>query len=496
MSVDYKTAKHICNVIRRQVQSSFPDLYINFIAHTEGRRPKAFLEELDFIRDQPSGEFAINHIQSPQHKNILEHSRSCFSLISYDQRPGFLGFFKSNSYLSICFINHEHFQNENNLRNHAFHLAWHAIALYDDYTNTDIDKNSSHTKLFKNENNILLTNLTPVEWKHRNLQADIFSASIQTLQGRKDTLETLSKQRICDTLRATPGFIAENFPFPICLDTLDFVFQNKIDACKKRKKTALAAAEIAKEMGKAYEESSIEQWKIFSTPAQEMAWLGHEPHSILGSAIYTSENTYVQSIADMISEKMNIKPKIISTSQDYNPFTTKETNERSHKKQCLRLIDNAINQINKENHSNIIKEIIRKQSRSLEKESMMGWCSSALIQAQDYIEQHKDADNMDEIYRNAKVIFIKEIDTISWDTLTHFSRALLEYRRNHTQHKITEIISIAEKNDEFSSIYHALIAIDEYRKKLSEEDNKKIEEQKKLPSNITDFISPNAIKNN
>lgn len=495
MSINYKTAKHICNVIRRQVQSSFPDLYINFIVHAEGGRTKAFTSELDFIRDQPSGELAINHIQSPQHKGILESNRSCFSLISYDQQPGFLGFLQSNSYLSICFINYERFKNEDNLRNHAFHLAWHAIALYDDYINANTDKNKSQTNLFEDNGNVLLTNLTPIEWKHRNLQADIFSASIQTLQGREDTLATLSKQRISDTLNATPGFIAENFPFPICLDTLDFVFQSKIDSCRKRKKTTLAAAEIAKEMGETYEASSIEQWKTFSMPAQEMAWLRHEPQSILGAAIYTSENTYVQSIADMISERMGIKPKIISISQDYNPFTTRESNQRNHKKQCMRLIDNALNQIGKENQHNIIKEIIKKQSTSLENESMMGWCSSALIQAQKYIEQHENSDNMDEIYLNAKTIFIKEVDAIPWDTLQHFSLSLLEYRRNHTRESITEIIKIAERNDEFSSIYHALVVIDDYRNKILQEEAVRIEELRNSPSNITDFVSPNTIKN-
>ncbi|MGH1377556.1 MAG: hypothetical protein ACRBB3_01925 [Alphaproteobacteria bacterium] len=494
MSVNYKTAKHICNVIRRQVQSSYPDLYINFIVHTEGGRPKAFSEELDKIREHPAGDFAIDHVKDPQFSDILRNSRSCFSLISYDKQPGFLGFFQSNSYLSICFINYERFKNEDNIRNHAFHLAWHAISLYNDYINSQKNDNNDQVYSYKNENNILLPTITQTEWKHRNLQADIFSSSIQTLLGRENSLNILSKQRIYDTLNATPGFIAENFPFPVCLDTLDFVFQNKIDACKKRKKTALAAAEIAEEMGKAYDESSIAQWKLFSTPTQEMAWLGHDPKSILGAAIYTSENTYAQSIADMISEKMDLKPKIIPTSQDYNPFTTKEANERNHKKQCLRLLDNVINQIDKDNNQDIIKEIVKKQSASLEKESMMGWCSSALIQTQDYIEQHKSQDDMDDLYKNAKNIFIKEVDAISWETLASFSIALLEYRRNHTNKGIKEIIKIAERNDEFSSIYHALSAIEKYKQKVSEEEKKQIEEQEKLPSNITDFISPNAIK--
>ncbi|PCI56973.1 MAG: hypothetical protein COB36_01510 [Alphaproteobacteria bacterium] len=489
MSVDYKTAKHICNVIRRQIQSGFPDLYINFIVHAEDKRKQAFSKEKEDLSGHPAGDFAINHLQDPQYMGILEKNRSCFSILAYDKQPGFLGFFQSNSYLSIFFINHERFQNEDNLRNHAFHLAWHAIALYRNVMDTEIKGSDNTTDLFKDSNNILRTDMTSAQWKHRNLQADIFSASIQTLQGRGNTLDVLSKQRMSDTLHATPGFVAENFPFPVCLDTLDFVFKNKISQYKKSKKSIIAATEIAEEIGKAYDDSSIEQWRSFSIPAQEMAWLGHSPKSILGAAIYTSENTYAQSIADMLAERMDIKPEVISTSQEYNPFTAQEANERIHKKQCNQLIDSILNKIHEEKNHAIIMEVIQKQNIFLQNTSLIGWCSSALIQTKIYIEQSDLSNDIVGILKHARTVFQEEVDSIPWDTLMHFSRALFNHRRNHINQTMDDIINIADENDEFASIYHVLTTVNNAQNKTEANDG----ELDPTP-NISNFISPNAIK--
>lgn len=492
MSVDYKTAKHICNVIRRQIQGGFPDLYINFIVHAEDKRKQAFSEDKESLSGHSAGDFAINHLQDPKHMSILEKNRSCFSILAYDKQPGFLGFFQSDSYLSILFINHERFPNEDNLRNHAFHLAWHAIALYRNFMDADTKGTNHSADLFKDSDNILRTDMTSAQWKHRNLQADIFAVSIQTLQGRENTLDILSKQRMSDTLHATPGFVAENFPFPVCLDTLDFVFQNKINQYKKSKKPIIAATEIAEEIGKAYDESSIEQWRSFSLPAQEMAWLGHNPKSILGAAIYTSENTYAQSIADMLAERMDIKPDVVSTSQEYNPFTAQEANERIHKKQCNQLIDNILNKIHEEKNHAIIMEVIQKQNIFLQDTSLIGWCSSALIQTKIYIEQSDLSNDIVGILKHARTVFQEEVNSIPWDTLVHFSRALFIHRRNNIHQTMDDIINIADKNDEFASIYHVLTTVNNKEDKTEAKANEVSPDD--LPPNISDFISPNAVK--
>lgn len=489
MTVDYKTATHICNVVRRQVQNSFPDLYINFIIHKENKRKYAFSVEKENILTHSAGDVVLDHFQDPQHAPQLDKDRSCFAMLAYDKQPGFLGFFQQEYYLSICFINYERFNNQENLRNHAFHLAWHAIALYKDFSNQNTGKSNNIEIRFEDNHNVLLTKLSPSQWCHRNLEADIFSASIQTLQGRADALDILSKQRMADTLNPTPGFIAERFPFPICLDTLDFVFENKINQYKKSKKTAIAAAEIAEEIGKAYDESSIEQWRIFSIPAQEMAWLGHSPKSILGAAIYTSENTYAQSIADMLAERMEIKPEIIPTSQEYNPFTAQEANEHIHKKQCNQLIDNILNKIHEEKNNAIIMEVIQKQNLFLQGTSLTGWCSSALVQTNIYIEQSDLSGDIIEILKHAKTVFQEEVASIPWDTLVHFSHALFNHRRSNITQTMDDIINIADENDEFASIYHVLTTVNNAQSKTEENEN-----TFNSPQNISDFISLNAIK--
>ena len=84
------------------------------------------------------------------------------------------------------------------------------------------------------------------------------------------------------------------------------------------------------EISQTYDSTIIEQWKSFSLPAQQMAWTGHEPKTIIGAALYTCENTYTQSTADMVAEKMEIKPEPITSFQDFNPFTKNEINAHTH----------------------------------------------------------------------------------------------------------------------------------------------------------------------
>ncbi len=435
MTIDYKTAKHICSVIRRQVQSSFPELYMEFVLHENEKRGEAFLKEKHLINELPAGNHMIEYIKSNESRNISEKNTSCFVAMARHKKPIFLGFFKSYDYLALSFINYSHFDNEIELKNHVFHIAWHAINLYKNHVNSD------------SKVNILTPEASKNQLYHNNLTADIFSTLVQLMQGRKDALDTMAKQRIYGTISPKIGFKAEEYSFPICLDTLEFMFDNNIDQYKNHKKPVIDAFNIAKNVSDAFDETAIKQWNSFSVPAQEMAWLGYSPNIILGAALYTSENTYIQSIADMIADKMGVKPETITSLQDYNPFANNKTNEHAHKKQCDDLIKSLLSKVKETGDYKILIEIARKQNQSLLEKSPMGWCANALIAVANIIE--KDPDNKDIL----KDIFDKEVSAVAWDTLAHFFEIKFQHMRSG---KNTDIIQIAQSNDEFISIYQAL----------------------------------------
>ena len=500
MSVDYKSAKHICNVIRRQVQGCYPELHIHFTIHEENERGKVFAADAKVIGEHPAGKYAIHYPNEEDTRKIMEKNRTRFVSIARYNSPGFLGFFQHNAYLGLCFVNYSRFESVEHLRSHTLHIVWHAIALYKEYEHYRKTKSREKPDSFIDDHNILIPTLTKQQLHHRNLMGDIFSACVQTLQGRDEAFETLSKQRAHDTLSAHVSFRAEEFPFPMCIDTLEYIFKDNINQYKKNKKTILSAIKITEDIGGTYEPTSIEQWRSFSFPAQQMAWAGYDEQTILGAALYTGENTYAQSIADMISETIGVKPKIIANIQDYNPFTDQEANERLHKKMCKELLDNLQRRLARREDYKLILDVINKQNQAFMEGKVMGWCVPALLPMAEMIKKCRDDDIFEDILREAINIFEQEVENIKWDTLSYLSQKLFYVKRDYGELTWEYILDTTSGDDEFSSILCGLMLA----QKLKDEDNDTApqttsstppkDSDDKKGVNISDFISPHAIK--
>lgn len=465
MSIDLKTARHECNVIKRIIMRCHPRLQIQFILHKENEREKAFATESRQLTNHPAGRYIFEHPDNNSLREILKENQSRFVCIAKQDNPGFLGFFKQKSYLALCFINYDHFDNIEKLRNHGFHLAWHAIALRNNYENSHSaqNKDSSPPK-FKDEYNILSPDLSSQEHCHRNLLGDIFSACIQTIMGREKASDILAKQRIANTLSASTGFCAEYYPFPMCLDTLEHLFKTNIEQYKKSKHPVLSAVEITEDIGTTYEPASIEKWHSFSIPAQQMAWTNNDIQTILGAALYTGENTYAQSIADMIAERLSIKPQIITNLQYYNPFTNQEANARMHRKLCLDLLYNLLaHLITPKDHQTVI-EVIEKQNMALLEGNVMSWCVPALIPIEELIRECPDKNMMPDLTNQAMKLFEKEIDDSPWETKVYLYNIIFKHRRKNGNITMQELLDITADNEELSSIHFGLTQSQKIRK--------------------------------
>mgnify|MGYP003635053262 FL=1 len=495
MSVDYKSAKHLCNVIRRQVDSCFSDLHMHFTIHNENERAKAFSADAREIGNHPAGKYVLRYPNVDNTQKIMEKNRTRFVSIARYNSPGFLGFFQSNAYMALCFVNYTRFETLDDLRNHLLHISWHAIALYKEYEEYRKSKNGKIPKTFIDDHNILIPNLTDRQLHHRNLIGDIFSASVQTLQGRDEAFKALSKQRIIATLSANVSFRAEEFPFPMCIDTLEYLFNDNIVQYKKSKRTLLTAVQIAEDIGDTYEAPSIEQWRSFSFPAQQMAWAGFDKETILGAALYTGESTYAQSIADMISENIGIKPKIITNIQDYNPFTNQEANTRLHKKLCKELLNNLQRRMARREDFKLILEIIDKQNQAFQDGKLMGWCVPALVPVADMIKKCSNDDIFENVLQDAITLFEREVENIEWDTLSYLSKKLFYIKRDYGDLPWKTILQVTSGDDEFSSIHSGLVMAQQLTEEHKAEQAKRnADSTEKKTANISDFISPHAIK--
>jgi len=458
MIIDPKTARHECNVIKRLVMRCYPRLHIQYIIHGENEREKAFGTESRLFTDHPAGRYILDHPDKETLNKVLKKRQSRFVCIAKENKPGFLGFFKQKSYLALCFINYDRFDNVETLRNHAYHIAWHAIALRNDYESSiSSQKNNSTPLRFKEEYNILIPNLTPQEYYHRNLLGDIFSACIQTITEREEAFNVLTKQRITNTLHASAGFCAEQFPFPMCVDTLEYVFKHNIRQYKKNKRSVLSAVKITEDVGATYEPTSIEKWHCFSIPAQQMAWAGYNAQTILGAALYTGENTYAQSIADMIAERMAINPQMVTALQDYNPFTNQEANARIHRKLCLDLLYNLLARLITPDDHKIVADVIKKQNDALLKGKVMSWCVPALIPIEELIRECPDKSMMPDLTNQAMEMFEKEIDEIPWETLAYLYNIIFMHRRDNKTITMQNLLDITADDEELSSVHYGLM---------------------------------------
>ena len=498
MSVDYKTAKHTCNVIRRQIEGCYPDLRLHFTIHDEDERAKVFAADAKIIQEHPAGKYVVNYPNVEDTQKIMEKNRTRFVSIARYNSPGFLGFFQSNAYLGLCFVNYSDFDSVDTLKNHILHISWHAIALYKEYTQYRKNKGKDKPDTYIDDHNILIPTLSKQQLHHRNLLGDIFSASIQTLQGREEAFETLSKQRAHDTLSAQVGFRAEEFPFPMCIDTLEYIFKDNINQYKKNKRTVQSAIKITEDISGTYDPTTIEQWRSFSFPAQQMAWAGYSEPTILGAALYTGEDTYAQSIADLISEIIGIKPEVVTNIQDNNPFTDQEANERLHKKMCRELLDNLQRKLARRDDYKLILDIIKKQNKAFMEGKVMGWCVPALLPMAEIIKKCRNDDIFEELLKDSIKIFEEEVENIQWNTLSYLAQKLFYIRRDYGQLTWEAILDTTSGDDEFSSILCGLMLAqkleDEEKNEIVEKPPQPEEENSKKSVNISDFISPNAVK--
>lgn len=457
MSIDQKTARHICNVVRRQIQNSFPDLHLYFCVHGEDKRREVFTREANVIKEHPAGKFFVEYHDKDTTEKVMLKNKSRFVSIARYNKPGFLGFSRSNEYMALSFINHDRFSSEINVRNHAYLTAWHAITLYKEYTHRK--KNKAQRLRFIDDHNLLIPNISIEELALRNLAGDIFSACAQVLLNKDDVITLINKQRTIDTLTPQKGFRSEQYPFPACVDQLEVMIEKLFNKYRKEKKTMLAAMKMADEISQTYDETIIERWKSFSLPAQQMAWAGETPETILGAALYTCENTFTQSTADMVAEKMDIKPDTITSFQENNPFTGQDTNENTHINLGKKLIKSVLSRVKDISDYQELLKVADKQNDLMLENKTIGWCAGALLRSADMIKHCQDPELLPNIIEQAEDVFESEFKAIPWDTLNHFAFQVFKERRKGKKLTHNDLIELSKGNEEFTTIHNALYAL-------------------------------------
>lgn len=459
MSVELNTAKHICKVVSKQIKSGFPELTIEYILHKENERAQTLDKNLPNIKKHVAGKTLLESPSLADKQKILEKNKSRFTVIAKHEKNGILGLFKSRAFIGISFINYDRFRSASDLRNHALHLAWHAIELYLDAIRTKKDDDDIIS--FIEDKNLFIPHLDEAQRAYRNLISDIFSATVQRLQGRKNAFEHVVTQRIYDTLTPQPDFEAEIFPSPICADTFDFAFNNCEKNNRHESDLFVKAANITRDISAAFDINTIEQWRNFALPAQYMAWTGSSPETILGAALYTAENIHTQSISDMIAERMDLRAELLSVIDAYNPFAHPETNLKIHKKKCTKLKDNIFFKIQNQSNIGLLLDEATKQNQKLFDNDLSGWCADILIKTYHHFKSDLRIKTFYESRRSAIALMDDEIKKSDFQTLATLSDLMFKkIRKGYALDKNT-IINLAQKLDDAKYIVDTVERLDE-----------------------------------
>lgn len=484
MSVEQKTAKHICSIVSRQIKTGFPELTIEYIVHAENKREETFYKSLDNIKNHVAGEILSGYPDLVEKQKILQKNKSRFTILGKHEKSRFLGLFKSRAYIGISFINHDRFRSPEDLRNHALNLAWHAIELYLDVIRTP---KPGDVISFIEQHGAIIPNLDDTQRAYRNLIADIFAATVQRLQGRKNAFEMVVTQRIFDTLTPQPDFEAEFFPSPVCADTFDFAFRNCERNNNMKNDLFVKAANITQDISAAFDLTTIEHWHNFAVPAQYMAWTGSSPETILGAALYTAENIHTQSISDMIAERMALRAELLSIVDSHNPFAHPETNEKVHQKKCAKIRDQIFYKIQNQENVKLLLDEAKQQNKMLFANNVSGWCADILVKVHDAFKENLKTMSFYESRREAIKMMDHEIKNSNFQPLINLSeRMFKKIRKGYdiTPDRLQRLIAEVADADH---IAQTLLRIDEasFLTEDDEYDDKIINE--------TDNILPNQI---
>ena len=416
MSLDTPALDHICSVVRRSVQEEIQDLTLLYIAHNTGTRGRALKSKIEDVLEHPAGETLL-----PLLKKMAEDTEqhSVFAGLAFGEKRTLLGLRKHRLALAVFFINSDEFTDQNDARQHAYHVAWQALSLSQKYK-------AGQVNMFAESGGVIRFRQSPVAMARQNLLGDVFSAVLLEKQGHKKAINALAYKRSLMALQAVPHYKAEQYPFPIAADAVGLVYDEMKDSSAAAKPVAMAM-EIANEIDYTYDDTSIRQWWEFSMAAQEMAWLNFDKTKILSTAIYTSEDPYVRSTAYLVAEALNMEPAALSDLGSYNPFTDQEVNERLHVRACDESFQAIAGTLAVNFNEHLFDEEIRRQNQRLMEGFPIGWCGHGLLMARDALELVAPAQNPVEAARQA---FIRGCKSVAWETLRTVCRMAMSRRRD------------------------------------------------------------------
>lgn len=440
MSLEINTLDHICNVARRQISEERKDLSLLFIVYEPGKSAAALNAKRHEIYKFPTGDVVFPHLRKIAQP---EFDKTVFIGLHKITEKRWLPPFKREHMLALFFINSAHFDTPEDAKRIIYHEIWHALSL-------SAAVNAGKKDTYTEHSGILSPVYDDGSLARNNMLGDAFTAIMLEFSGQRKKITSLSRERCQETLQVIPNHKPELYPYPIAADATQLVFEDLRDELLEKTKPFTLAQQMTEEIGFTFDETTLGQWKNFAERAQEMAWMGLDKNKILSAAIYSSEDTYVRSMAYLVAETLNLEPRPQAETKTHNPFTDQEVNARQHIKAAQSALNNILSKLSQKDDRNLFIEAARAQNAKLLTGHVTGWCADALLETSKiYAEQ---ADENTNYVETAKEKFKTAMLDMPWRTLLNLNRIILKKRREQITITPELIIEICTQNEDMAPI--------------------------------------------
>jgi len=436
--------QEICNLAINQVRELYPNLQLMFIPHEDGRFHEVVATSEHELAQHNTGKIAQGILEKNNNREL-----SSFLGMAIQHEVRWLGLASNDSMLALFNINTDEFNSPKDLRRAVYHLVWHAIDL------VEIRQRPEYATKFRS--GPMIPKRSPMNMARLNLQADVFSGVMSTLQGEENALDVLAGQRAMDSITPVYARRAEDYPYVIAMEAAKYAYEELSVLKPVRSRYMTYARQMAREVGYAFDDKSIRQWWSFSEPAQDMAWRNMEKETVLGGAIYTSENPFVRATAHLVGDITGVTPLPSAQMGDlYNAFANLEQNGVLHREMMEKTFEDAVARGLLEESGQSLILAANRQNESLADGNILGWCANALQAAGRAFDNAILSGISPSVA--ARLEFEGTKDVPSWDVLQKIGTTVVEQKRSGLGGTLGNVAEICSNNQAFAPVLNSIRA--------------------------------------
>lgn len=417
--------EHVCERARRNLGQVEHDLKPVFILYRRG-------DWLDAVEEGAAKWRNKSLVRCL--KAMGEPSGPAFRGLVYHSLPRGLRLFMPDQMFMPVPILMDEMEDAAQVQHFVYHTIWHAKNLLDEFR---MARKAQDAPDYRLEGSLLRPHYHKFRETQNNLIADIFAAFMTDFEHKNGFLKTLALIRAQESLEKRPGFLIEQYPYPLVAEACQLVFDDLRPAFQDLDQLFPVAYTMAQEVAVTYGDEVIQQWRDYALPAQEMVWLDYPVESVLGNAVFTAEDPYVRTGAYLICEFLDHTANPVANRSLYNPYASGDKNRAVHARVCEEEFQRVLSRAAGMTDPSAFIEEMRRQNKALVSGNPVGWCAHAIIEASRVFEQCLQDEEMG--LEDVSAAFTAALDKIEWDNILKVSRTIIAMHRAGKTFGLNEI---------------------------------------------------------